>query len=71
LRCSIPQLRGLSRGRAILLRIPAAKACRRGASALLGKLTDGDITLIEGKRDQLAGKVRERYGIVGEEAERP
>jgi uncharacterized protein YjbJ (UPF0337 family) len=28
-----------------------------------GKLTDDDLTLINGKRDQLEGKIRERYGI--------
>lgn len=27
-----------------------------------GKLTDDDLTVIEGKRDQLAGKLQERYG---------
>jgi uncharacterized protein YjbJ (UPF0337 family) len=27
-----------------------------------GKLTDDDIATINGKRDQLAGKVQERYG---------
>lgn len=27
-----------------------------------GKLTDDDMTVIEGKRDQLVGKIRERYG---------
>ncbi len=27
-----------------------------------GKLTDDDMTIIEGKRDQLVGKFQERYG---------
>ena len=27
-----------------------------------GKLTDDDMTVIEGKRDQLFGKIQERYG---------
>ena len=27
-----------------------------------GKLTDDDLTLIKGKRDQLEGKIQERYG---------
>src|ERR1700733_11717541 len=27
-----------------------------------GKLTDDDLTVIEGKRDQIAGKLQERYG---------
>jgi uncharacterized protein YjbJ (UPF0337 family) len=35
-----------------------------------GKLTDDDIATINGKRDQLAGKVQERYGIAMYEAER-
>lgn len=35
-----------------------------------GKLTDDDLARIEGKRDQLLGRVQERYGIEKEEAER-
>jgi len=35
-----------------------------------GKLTDDDLTVLEGRRDQLAGKIQERYGIAKEEAER-
>jgi uncharacterized protein YjbJ (UPF0337 family) len=27
-----------------------------------GKLTDDDLTAINGRRDQLEGKIRERYG---------
>ncbi|HHT0130880.1 TPA: CsbD family protein [Klebsiella michiganensis] len=27
-----------------------------------GKLTDDDMTVIEGKRDQLVGRIQERYG---------
>ncbi len=34
-----------------------------------GKLTDQDLTTIEGKRDQLVGKLQERYGIAKDEAE--
>lgn len=33
-------------------------------------LTDDDLTAIEGKRDQLAGKLQERYGFAKERAER-
>ena len=33
-----------------------------------GKLTDDDLTVIHGKRDQLIGKIQERYGIAKEEA---
>jgi uncharacterized protein YjbJ (UPF0337 family) len=28
-----------------------------------GKLTDDDLTFIAGKRDQLEGRIQERYGI--------
>ncbi|WP_075182887.1 CsbD family protein [Pantoea sp. 1.19] len=35
-----------------------------------GKLTDDDVTVIEGKRDQLVGKIQERYGYAKDEAER-
>ena len=35
-----------------------------------GKLTDDDLTYLEGKQDQLAGKIQERYGIARDEAER-
>jgi uncharacterized protein YjbJ (UPF0337 family) len=34
------------------------------------RLTDDDLTLINGKRDQLIGRVQERYGIAKNEAER-
>jgi len=34
-----------------------------------GKLTDDDMTVIEGKRDQLVGKIQERYGYAKDEAE--
>lgn len=33
-----------------------------------GKLTDDDLTVAAGHRDQLAGKLQERYGITREEA---
>lgn len=35
-----------------------------------GRLTDDDLTQVEGRRDQLVGKIRERYAIAQEEAER-
>ncbi len=35
-----------------------------------GKLTDDDFDVIAGRRDQLAGKIQERYGIAKEEAEK-
>jgi len=34
-----------------------------------GKLTDDDLLEIEGRRDQLVGKIQTRYGIPHEEAE--
>jgi uncharacterized protein YjbJ (UPF0337 family) len=34
------------------------------------KLTDDDLTAIDGQRDKLVGKIQERYGIAREEAER-
>lgn len=33
-------------------------------------LTDDDLTKIEGKRDQLVGRVQERYGVAKDEAEK-
>jgi uncharacterized protein YjbJ (UPF0337 family) len=35
-----------------------------------GKLTDDDLTIVAGRREQLAGKIQERYGIVAEDAEK-
>lgn len=35
-----------------------------------GKLTDDDLTVVEGRRDQLAGKIEQRYGVAKEEAEK-
>jgi len=34
-----------------------------------GKLTDDDLKVISGKKDQLVGKIQERYGIAKEEAQ--
>ncbi|XPE42216.1 CsbD family protein [Shigella flexneri] len=36
----------------------------------MGKLTDDDMTVIEGKRDQLVGKLKERYGYAKDQAEK-
>jgi len=33
------------------------------------QLTDDDVLLIRGKRDQLVGKIQERYGVAKEAAE--
>ncbi|MBV9404102.1 MAG: CsbD family protein [Acidobacteriaceae bacterium] len=35
-----------------------------------GKLTDDDLTAISGKKDQLVGRLQERYGITKEQAQR-
>jgi len=35
-----------------------------------GKLTDDDLEVVGGRRDQLIGKIQERYGIVKQEAEK-
>jgi len=35
-----------------------------------GKLTDDDLTALSGKKDQLVGKIQERYGITREQAEK-
>ena len=34
-----------------------------------GKLTDDDIDVIDGKRQQLVGKIQQRYGLAKEAAE--
>ncbi len=34
-----------------------------------GRLTDDDLATIHGKREQLVGKIQERYGIAKEQAE--
>ena len=35
-----------------------------------GKLTDDDLTAINGQREQLVGRIQERYGIAKAEAEK-
>ena len=35
-----------------------------------GKLTDDDIDVVAGRRDQLAGKIQERYGLAKDVAEK-
>ena len=35
-----------------------------------GKLTDDDLTAINGKKDQLIGKLQKRYGYVQDRAQR-
>jgi uncharacterized protein YjbJ (UPF0337 family) len=40
------------------------------AKAQWGKLTDDDLDVVAGRRDQLAGRIQERYGIAKDEAEK-
>jgi uncharacterized protein YjbJ (UPF0337 family) len=35
-----------------------------------GKLTDDDLNVVAGRRDQFVGKIQERYGVAKDEAER-
>ena len=35
-----------------------------------GKLTDDDVDIVNGRSDQLVGKIQEKYGIAKEEAQR-
>jgi uncharacterized protein YjbJ (UPF0337 family) len=35
-----------------------------------GKLTDDDFDIAAGKRDQLSGRIQDRYGIAKDEADR-
>lgn len=39
-----------------------------GAKTRWGKLTDDDITVVEGNYDKLVGKIQERYGMSKDEA---
>jgi uncharacterized protein YjbJ (UPF0337 family) len=40
------------------------------AKAQWGKLTDDDLEVVAGRRDELAGKIQVRYGVAVEEANR-
>ena len=46
------------------------KQCKGKAKEKWGKLTDDDMTVIEGKRDQLVGRIQERYGYAKDQAEK-
>ncbi|HEX5412199.1 MAG TPA: CsbD family protein [Terriglobia bacterium] len=46
------------------------KQMRGSARAKWGRLTDDDLDLIAGHRDQLIGRLQERYGIARDEAEK-
>ena len=40
------------------------------AKAQWGKLTDDDLQVVAGHREQLAGRIQERYGVAKDEAEK-
>jgi uncharacterized protein YjbJ (UPF0337 family) len=46
------------------------KKLRGKAQQQWGKLTDDDLTYVEGRRVELVGKIQERYGIAKDEAEK-
>ena len=46
------------------------KQFKGNAKTRWGKLTDDDLDVIAGKRDQLVGRIQESYGIGRDEAER-
>ena len=50
---------------------PATGSNSRARSKSNGaKLTDDDLDVIAGKRDQMVGRMQERYGIAKDEAEK-
>lgn len=46
------------------------KQIKGKAKVQWGKLTEDDLDIVAGNREQLAGKLQERYGIQKDEAER-
>jgi len=44
------------------------KQLKGSAKEQWGELTDDDLDVIKGKRDQLIGKLQERYGLAREDA---
>ena len=46
------------------------KQFKGAAKEKWGKLTDDDLDVIAGKRQKLAGRIQERYGIAKDQAER-
>ena len=46
------------------------KQLKGSAKQQWGKLTDDDLTEINGQKDQLIGKLQKRYGYTKEQAER-
>jgi uncharacterized protein YjbJ (UPF0337 family) len=46
------------------------KQLKGSAKEKWGKLTDDELTAAKGRRDELAGKIQESYGVAKEEAEK-
>lgn len=46
------------------------KQLRGAVQKQWGQLTNDDLDVVEGRRDQLVGKIQERYGVAKDEAER-
>jgi uncharacterized protein YjbJ (UPF0337 family) len=46
------------------------KQVKGKVKAKWGKLTDDDLTLINGRRDQLEGTIQERYGLAKDQAKK-
>ncbi|TWT75382.1 CsbD family protein [Allorhodopirellula solitaria] len=46
------------------------KQAKGQAQQQWGKLTNDDLDVVDGKREELVGKVQERYGIAKDEAEK-
>ena len=46
------------------------KQLRGQAQQKWGNLTNDDLDVVEGRRDELVGKIQERYGVAKEEAEK-
>lgn len=46
------------------------KKLKGKVKAQWGELTEDDIDIIDGRREELAGRIQTRYGLAREEAER-
>ncbi len=46
------------------------EAIQRQGQGEVGKLTDDDLTVVAGKRDQLAGILQKKYGFAKDQAEK-
>lgn len=46
------------------------KQAKGQAQQKWGKLSNDDLDVVDGKREELVGKVQERYGIAKDEAEK-